>query len=261
MSLHISGLNVRYRTRILHDISLQIADGEVLAIIGPSGSGKTTFLHAIAGLTQIETGKISVNGINITQLRTDRRRVGLAFQNPALFDMTVKENIEFGIDDPDIPALRRAQLADITMSALNIIDLAQRHVRTLSGGQAQRVALARTLAAEPQILLLDEPMAHLEAAVQQNIHADLLAQIKRHQIPTIYVTHDLADACAVADRIAVMDQGQIVQIGTAEELFFRPNSPVVAQMLGVANIFSVQAEKAHMHWAKKLISAYKMAQK
>ncbi|XCB29418.1 ABC transporter ATP-binding protein [Arcanobacterium hippocoleae] len=244
MSLQVNRLSLSYRTKILSDISFKIADGEILGIIGPSGSGKTSLLNAIAGLVQPDSGEIYIDGTPVTRVRTDRRKVGFAFQNPALFDLSVRENVEFGIDDPQIPAPRRTQLSDIMMAAMNLIGLADRPADTLSGGQAQRVSLARTLAAEPRVLLLDEPLAHIESAVRQNIHTDLLSQIKRFGISTIYVTHDLPDACAAADRIAVMDKGRILQIGTAEDLFFHPNSLAVAAMMGVPNSFAVAAKPA-----------------
>lgn len=239
MTLEVRNLNLSFRRKILSNVSFEVANGSVLGIIGPSGSGKTSLLKTIAGLIQPDSGQIFFNGKEITHLRTDHRNVRLALQNPALFDLTVRENVEFAIDDPRTPAPRRKQLADITMSTMNIIGLADRSALQLSGGQAQRVSLARTLASEPKILLLDEPLAHLELSIRESIHTDLLNYIRRFAVPTIYVTHDLEDAFALADQIAVLNSGEIIQTGSAEELFFHPNSLTVAQMLGMPNSFTV----------------------
>ncbi|WP_216388242.1 ABC transporter ATP-binding protein [Arcanobacterium phocae] len=235
MSLDIDCLTV---PGALDRVSFSVADGEIVAIIGPSGSGKTTLLHTIAGFVSSSGGTMHIDDDDITSRPVQQRSTGVMFERPTLFDMTVEQNIEFALDDARQSEKQRHDLVSIVMSSLNISGLAQRHPATLSGGQAQRVALARTLARRPRVLLLDEPLAHIESAIREDIHRELISQVHRLGLSLLYVTHDITDACLVADRIIVLDEGRVVQQGTPGELFLRPQTREVARLMGVANILS-----------------------
>lgn len=235
MSLELRDVSV---DDVLHNISLYVHDGEVMALVGPSGSGKTTLLNVISGFAQLSEGGVLVDDAHITDIPVQRRPVGMMLERPALFDMSVRANIEFALDDARQSPRQRHDLATIAMSSLNILGLADHHAPSLSAGQRQWVAFARTFVRRPRAVLLDEPLGHIEASVRADIHAELLNQTHRLGLAVLYVTHDIADACAVADRITVLEEGAVVQVGTPEELFFCPVSPSVARLMGVPNILT-----------------------
>ncbi|QJC22065.1 ABC transporter ATP-binding protein [Arcanobacterium buesumense] len=235
MSLTIRDLNV---DNIVKDASFTVPDSHVVAIVGPSGSGKTTLLHAIAGFIATTSGNIFVDDEDITMQPVPHRPTAIMVERPTLFDMSVRDNIEFGLDDSRQSSKQRHDLANIVMTSLNISGLADRHPTTLSGGQAQRVALARTLVRRPRVLLLDEPLAHIESAIRNDIHHELLSQVHRLDLSVLYVTHDINDACLVADRIIVLADGRIIQDDTPEHLFLRPANSTVARLMGVPNVIS-----------------------
>ncbi|QRV01608.1 ABC transporter ATP-binding protein [Arcanobacterium phocisimile] len=235
MSLSLNNVCVG---EILAKISFSVDDGEVVVIVGPSGSGKTTLLQAIAGFIQPTAGNVVIDNEDIIALPPQRRPTGIMLERATLFDMSVRENVEFGLDDSSLTDKQRHDIADIVMSSLNISGLAQRDSASLSGGQAQRVALARTLVRRPRVLLLDEPLAHIESTVRTDIHRELLSQVHRLGLSALYVTHDMTDAFTVADRIIVLDQGEIVQEGRPEDLYLRPRNATVAKLMGIPNILS-----------------------
>ncbi|QOR48392.1 ABC transporter ATP-binding protein [Trueperella pecoris] len=222
--------------KILDDICLSVDEGKILAVVGPSGCGKSTLIHAVAGAVA-STGRILVGDRDITDLPMHLRPTGTVFQESMLFpDHDVWSNVAFGLDDARMKDSRRSDLVDLTLAQLNISSLARLPVGHLSGGQAQRVALARTLVRRPRILLLDEPLVHVDPPLRGAIQTDIVAQVKRNKLATIYVTHDVDEACRLGDLIALMDGGRIVQIGSPTEVYRRPVSAFVARIMGIANI-------------------------
>ena len=232
-------------TQVLRDISLNIEPGELFALLGPSGSGKSTLLRLIAGFNFAQSGLLTVDGEEITQTPPWQRNIGMVFQNFALWPhMTVEKNVAFGLEERKLP---RAEIARKVSDALALVGLsafAQRRPNQLSGGQQQRVALARTLAIEPKVLLLDEPLSNLDAKLRVQMRQELKSLQRRLGITTIFVTHDQEEALTTCDRIAVMDQGVIQQIGTPMELYDTPVNRFVANFVGTINFIEGDIEHA-----------------
>jgi ABC-type Fe3+/spermidine/putrescine transport system ATPase subunit len=222
-------------------ITLDIARGEIVALLGPSGSGKTTMLRLLAGFETADAGRIAVDGEDVTVVPPARRRFGMVFQHYALFPhLDVGENVGFGV--PKSPQ-REAKVT----AALGLVDLAgyeRRKVHELSGGQQQRVALARALAPEPRVLLLDEPLSNLDPALRERTRRELRELIKRVGITTVFVTHEQEEAFALGDRVAVLNAGRLEQTGTPEELYDRPATLFVATFVGRANVLRDGAARA-----------------
>lgn len=232
--LVLEGLTKRYAEQAAVDgLTLEVARGEILALLGPSGSGKTTTLRLLAGFESPETGRVLVEGEDITRLPPAARRFGMVFQHYALFPhLDVGENVAFGLRLKGEAAARRVA------EALAMVDLAgfeRRRVTELSGGQQQRVALARSLAPEPRVLLLDEPLSNLDPALRERTRRELREAIARVGITTVFVTHEQEEAFDLGDRVAVMSAGRLEQVGTADELYDRPASAFVATFVGRAN--------------------------
>jgi len=220
----------------LTGIDLAIAPGEFIALLGPSGCGKTTALRALSGLELINSGSILIDGEDVAAVPTNKRDIGMVFQSYSLFPhMTSIENVEFGLRMRRVPTPERKLRALEALELVGLGHLSDRYAHQLSGGQQQRVALARALVTRPRVLLLDEPLSALDAKVR----VQLRDQIRRIQtdlgITTVFVTHDQEEALAVADRVAVMKDGRIEQIGTPEELYTTPASPFVADFVGLSN--------------------------
>ncbi len=234
MTVRLSGVTQRYGgVPSLHAIDLHVVPGEFLAIVGPSGAGKTTVLRVIAGLETHYTGKLEIAGQDMASVPARRRNIGFVFQNYALFrQMTVAENVAFGLRVQRLmPDARiRARVAEL-LELVQIPHLAQRRPAQLSGGQQQRVALARALATAPQLLLLDEPFGALDPLVRKDIRTWLRALHARLGLTSIFITHDQTEAVELADRVAVMQGGHIVQLGTPDELEANPASAFVFQFL------------------------------
>ncbi|HVO89932.1 MAG TPA: ABC transporter ATP-binding protein [Casimicrobiaceae bacterium] len=235
--LAIESLSVDYgSTRVLDDVSIDVARGELVALLGSSGCGKTTLLRSIAGFVQPALGRIRVDGRDITRLPPERRGTAMMFQSYALWPhMSVADNIGYGLR---MRAVKRDAIAKRVDEMLNLLQLSgfgPRAVMQLSGGQRQRVALGRALAVDPQLLLLDEPMSNLDYKVRIELRHELRALQKRIGITAVYVTHDREEALTLADRIAVMQGGKVEQFGTPEEVFHRPLSPFVAGFMGADN--------------------------
>jgi iron(III) transport system ATP-binding protein len=224
-------------TAVLDDINLGVAKSEFFAFLGPSGSGKTTLLRLIAGFGMLSSGRIVIGERDVTRLPPWSRNVGMVFQNYALWPhMTVAKNVAFGLERRKFS---RAEITQKVRDALDLVDLsafADRRPAQLSGGQQQRVALARTLVIEPEVLLLDEPLSNLDAKLRVDMRSELRQLQRKLGITAIYVTHDQEEANAIADRIAVLDQGRIQQIGAPLELYDRPANRFVATFLGTANL-------------------------
>lgn len=219
----------------VHDLTLTIGEHEIVTLLGPSGCGKTTTLRMIAGFERPNTGRILLEDRDVTDQAPQRRGFGMVFQHYALFPhLTVAENVAFGLETA---GLSKAEVEDRVARALERVrlpDVARRSIGSLSGGQQQRVALARALAPEPRVLLLDEPLSNLDAALREQTRRELRALVKEIGITTIYVTHDQEEAFDLSDRIAVMREGQLDQVGPAETLYRRPATQFVATFLGRA---------------------------
>ncbi len=228
-------------TRALDDVDLTIAAGELVAILGPSGCGKSTLLRIIAGLLRPQSGRVIIDGLDVTALPANQRSVGIVFQSYALFPhMTAAANVGYGLR---ARGERRGMIAERVAEMLALVrmgELAARYPAQLSGGQQQRVAFARTLAVKPGILLLDEPFA----ALDRGLRLDMQIEVKRLQrslgITTILVTHDQEEALSLADRVMVLNQGRVEQIAAADEVYERPASPFVAGFVGTTNVLKGQ---------------------
>ncbi|EMK5742784.1 sulfate/thiosulfate ABC transporter ATP-binding protein CysA [Proteus mirabilis] len=241
MSIEINHVTKYFdRTEVLHDVNLTVNSGEMMALLGSSGSGKTTLLRIIAGLEHQTEGKICFAGQDVSRLHARERKVGFVFQHYALFrHMTVFENIAFGLTV--LPRRERPNKAAIDKKVTQLLEmiqlphLAQRYPAQLSGGQKQRVALARALAVEPQILLLDEPFGALDAKVRTELRSWLRELHSELKFTSVFVTHDQQEAMEVADRIVIMGNGKIEQVGTPQQVWHTPESRFVLEFLGDVN--------------------------
>jgi sulfate transport system ATP-binding protein len=248
MSIEVRGVTKRFGSfAALKDITLTIPTGELVALLGPSGSGKTTLLRVVAGLEFPDAGGVFLNGEDATRRRTSDRRVGFVFQHYALFrHMSVFENIAFGLRVR--PRAARPPEHEIRRRVNGLLHLVQldplAHARPsqLSGGQRQRVALARALAVEPDVLLLDEPFGALDARVRKELRRWLRRLHDELHVTSVFVTHDQEEALEVADRVVVMNEGEVQQIGTPEEVYHHPASPFVYHFLGNVNLFHGRVE-------------------
>ncbi|WP_454851293.1 ABC transporter ATP-binding protein [Rhizobium binxianense] len=243
--LQLDKLTLAYGDTVaVKDLDLSIGRGELVALLGPSGCGKTTTMRAIAGLLNPASGRIRLDGGDITRVPANKRAVGLVFQSYALFPhLTVYENVAFGlrlkgISGGDLDARVGAGLKSVGLS-----NFAARKPAELSGGQQQRVALARSMVMEPKVLLLDEPLSNLDARLRLEMRAELQLVQKETGVTMIFVTHDQAEALALADRIVVMLNGGIEQIGTPEEIYNHPLSSFVADFVGFENVFALKDGK------------------
>ena len=235
-------------TLALEPATLDIARGETLVLLGPSGCGKTTMLRIIAGLERPDAGgRVLFDGKDMTAVPIERRNVGMVFQSYALFpNMTVAENIGYGLKIRGVSNKERAERVAELVALTNISGLENRRIDQLSGGQRQRVALARAVAIRPGILLLDEPLTALDAALRDRLRGELNRLLRALGITTIYVTHDQSEAMELGDRIVVMQKGTIAQIGSPREIYFTPKSRFVAEFIGAANIVEAAIEKGHL---------------
>jgi ABC-type Fe3+/spermidine/putrescine transport system ATPase subunit len=230
------------RVTAVDRVDLAIAENRLTALLGPSGCGKTTLLRLIAGLEQADAGRVTIAGRDVTALAPEHRNIGMMFQSYALFPhMTVGENLRFplrmrGLGDRADQGRRIARALDL----VRLPDVADRLPRQLSGGQQQRVAFARALIAEPDVLLLDEPLSNLDARLRDEMQMELVELRRRVPITTIIVTHDQNEALALADEVAVMRAGRIEQVGAPDAVWRAPASPFVADFLGGANLLPVQ---------------------
>ncbi|MBD8892573.1 ABC transporter ATP-binding protein [Roseibium litorale] len=223
-------------TRALLPTSLEIAGGEIVSLLGPSGCGKTTLLRIIAGLQTPDPGaEIRFDGEDVAALPVEKRKVGMVFQSYALFpNMPVRGNIGYGLKMQRLPKAEIAARVDEVIALCRLEAYADRPIGALSGGQRQRVALARAFAPRPRILLLDEPLSALDAALRTELRGELAALLRQFGITAIFVTHDQDEAMAIADRVAVMSHGRVAQIGTPEALYRKPETAFVARFVGNA---------------------------
>ena len=224
-------------TRGLRPTDLTVEPGEVVALLGPSGCGKTTLLRLIAGLEAPDKGsRIAFGGTDVTRLPIEQRGIGMVFQHYALFpQMTVAANIGYGLKIRNVPEAERRRTVGELVDLVRLQGLEHKRPAELSGGQRQRVALARAVAVRPRVLLLDEPLTALDAKLKESLRDELADLLRRLHTTAIHVTHDQQEALAIADRLAVMHAGQIVQVGDGETLYRAPTHPFVAQFLGRVN--------------------------
>ncbi|MEY4267094.1 MAG: hypothetical protein RIS90_1629 [Pseudomonadota bacterium] len=221
----------------VNQVSLDIRNGEFVSLLGPSGCGKTTTLKLVAGFEMADSGTIEFDGEDVSQLPAEKRDIGMVFQNYALFPhLTVAQNLAFGLEMRNTPRAEITRRVAQAMDTVQLVGLGERYPRQLSGGQQQRVALARALVIEPRILLLDEPLANLDARLRDEMR-DFIRELQRRVgITTIYVTHDQAEALTMSDRIVVMFAGQVAQVGAPRDIYERPASRAVAEFVGRVNL-------------------------
>lgn len=284
MALTISSVSKRYgATQVLKNISLDIQPGEFLSLVGPSGCGKSTLLRTIAGLERQDSGTVHIGDICVDDLRPDERNVSMVFQNYALYPhMTVEQNVSLPLTMRRMSWLQRQpiigkwivgyrktraaiqQEVDDICNSLQLQDLLKRKPAQLSGGQRQRVALARAMIRHPAVFLMDEPLSNLDAKLRVHLRNELVELHQRLQVTFVYVTHDQSEAMTMSDRIAVMDQGQILQIGTPKELYTQPGNLKVAEFIGTPkiNVFQLNSHDAsHFAWGSGQLEKTNINQK
>jgi iron(III) transport system ATP-binding protein len=232
------------RALAVDGLSLEVQEGELLTLLGPSGCGKTTTLRAVSGFVGLDSGHIYIGDREVTDIPPERRGIGLVFQNYALWPhMTVFQNLAFGLQLRKLPAKTIAEKIHRGLAMVKLEGFETRYPRQLSGGQQQRIALARALVLEPDILLLDEPLSNLDALLREQMRFEI-AQIHRQAgITSIYVTHDQTEAMVISDRIAIMDQGKLVQIGPPAQIYASPASRFVAGFMGTTSFVHGKVEE------------------
>jgi ABC-type Fe3+/spermidine/putrescine transport system ATPase subunit len=235
--VNVEAVDLHYGPKqVLTSTDLKVAAGEFFTLLGSSGSGKSTLLRVIAGLLDTSNGTVQIDGRDVTKVPTQRRDIGFVFQNYALFPfLTVAENVEYGLKVAKRPAAERAKRVNEMLDLVGLGDLRDRHPHQLSGGQQQRVALGRALALSPSVLLLDEPLGALDRGLRQDLGAEIRRIQQETSTTAVYVTHDQEEAFILSDRLGVMTEGKIVQVGTPAEVYKRPNSLFTAEFLGKAN--------------------------
>jgi iron(III) transport system ATP-binding protein len=260
MSLRLSGIRHSYdgEREVLRGIDIEAGPGEILCLLGPSGDGKTTLLRLVAGLEHLQAGRIELNGAVLAEpgreVPPEERQVGFVFQDYALFPhLTVAENVAFGLRRT--PRGERGWQVAEALASVGLETYAKAYPHMLSGGQQQRVALARALAPRPQALLLDEAFASLDARLRDQVRDDTLHVLQTSGIPALVVTHDAEEAMFMADRIALMREGRVVQLGTPEELYLQPREPFVATFLGEVNRMPAMVRGARAATAIGSVSA------
>ena len=250
-ALDCRGVCLRYRAGVpvLTDVDLAVAPGEVVALLGPSGSGKTTLLHAVAGFVAPAGGEIRLGGRTVSTARwctpPERRRVGMVFQSYALWPhLTVLDTVAYPLRRRGVGGAAARTRAHELLAGVGLADLAGRRPAELSGGQQQRVGLARALAAQPDLFLFDEPTAHLDAHLRGVVLAEVAAQRAAAGAAALYATHDAGEALAVADRVAILYGGRLVQVGTPADVYARPAGPAVARLTGPVSVLAAPARAA-----------------
>ena len=238
VSVKIENLSLSFdETEVLRDINLTIEPGEFFAFLGPSGSGKSTLLRAIAGFGPAPEGRILIGEDDVTSLPPWKRNLGMVFQSYALWPhMTVGMNVAFGLEERKVPKREISERVEAALELVGLTEFADRRPSQLSGGQQQRVALARTIVIEPRVLLLDEPLSNLDANLRIQMRREILELQRQLSLTTIFVTHDQEEANTTSDRIAVLNDGIVQQMGAPMELYDRPANRFVANFLGIANL-------------------------
>jgi putative spermidine/putrescine transport system ATP-binding protein len=233
------------KTQVVRGADIRVGKGEFVSFLGPSGCGKTTILRMVAGFETPTSGRILIDGKDVTSLKPNQRSIGMVFQSYALFpNMTVAGNIGFGLRVAGMPANESAKRVEEMLSLIKLPQLADRYPWQLSGGQQQRVALARAIAPRPSVLLLDEPLSALDAKIRVSLRAEIGAIQRTLGITTIFVTHDQEEALSMSDRVVVMNEGHIEQTGTPFEVYNKPATRFAAQFVGTLSILNAKVENA-----------------
>jgi len=239
MSLLLDNVSYNYpgSTHGLHEVSLDVRTGELVAVIGPSGSGKSTLLKLVSGLETGHSGRIALDGEDMSRTPVHQRHIGMVFQSYALFPhLSVLDNVAYGLKLRKVAATERRRRAQELLDVVGLGEYAQRAVAQLSGGQQQRVALARALAIDPRALLLDEPLSALDASVRGHLRDQIRSIQQRFNATTLLVTHDQEEALVMADRVAMLKDGRLLQIATPREIYEHPASRAVAEFVGLSTI-------------------------
>ncbi|PZO02140.1 MAG: Fe3+/spermidine/putrescine ABC transporter ATP-binding protein [Hyphomicrobiales bacterium] len=238
--LRIEGLTKIYgSTAAVEDVNLEVAQGEMLVLLGPSGCGKTTTLRLVAGFVAATRGRILVEGKDYVSLPPYQREMGMVFQSYALFPhLTVAQNVTFGLRMRKLSKAEISSRLEETLEMVKLTTMADRYPRQLSGGQQQRVALARALAIRPKVLLLDEPLSNLDANLRQSVAREIRQLQRAAGLTALMVTHDQDEAMTMADRLVLMNEGRVQQVGTQEELYEQPLNPFVARFIGHSNLIA-----------------------
>lgn len=236
------------QTKVLSDITLEVNQGEFFSIVGPSGCGKTTLLRIIAGLEFSDTGKVLINNVDSTELTPQKRKVGIVFQNYALFpNMTVFENVSYGLEiKRENKSLDKNSIKEKVNTVLEKVRMSHKvnmNVTTLSGGEQQRISLARVIVTEPDLILFDEPLSNLDYALRIETRNELKRLQREVGITSVYVTHDQTEALALSDRIAVLNKGVIQQLGSPSDVYYKPENSFVAEFIGHSNLFNSELSK------------------
>jgi ABC-type Fe3+/spermidine/putrescine transport system ATPase subunit len=241
--VEVDGVTQRYGpVTALDDVSLDIADGELLTLLGPSGCGKTTLLRVIAGFIRPGAGRVRLGGVDVTGTPPHRRPVNMVFQRPTLFPhLDVAGNVAFGLRIARVSRSEQAQRVAEALALVRLEGYGDRRAHELSGGQMQRVALARALVNRPQVLLLDEPLSALDLKIRLEMEVELRRVHRETGATFVYVTHDQREALALSDRIAVFDDGRLIQVGTPHDIYRRPATPFAARFVGDANVIAADA--------------------
>ncbi|CCG88781.1 ABC transporter ATP-binding protein [Erwinia piriflorinigrans] len=240
--LNVTHLNKSYGpTSVFQDIDFSASEGEFVTLLGPSGCGKSTLLRCIAGLTSVDSGQILLQGRDLVPLSPQQRAIGMVFQSYALFpNMTVERNVAFGLKMQKLPGAEIQRRVVEVLELVELNDFARRYPHQLSGGQCQRVALARSLVMRPRLLLLDEPLSALDARIRRHLRDQIRLIQQELKLTTLFVTHDQEEALTLSDRIVLMNKGKIVQSGNAESLYTAPVDLFAAGFIGHYNLLTVQ---------------------
>lgn len=242
LPLSIEKITAHYgKTRVLEDLSLNVGDGELVSLLGASGCGKTTTLRLVAGFMQPTSGSIRLGDKDLTRLPAHGRDIGLVFQSYALFPhLSVKQNVAFGLKQRKLPGAEQDRRSKEMLERVGLAHLADRLPAELSGGQKQRVALARALVIEPPLLMFDEPLSNLDAKLRVDMRVEIRQLQRANGTTALYVTHDQEEAFSISDRVAIMNQGRIMQLDTPETLYQRPANSFVARFVGFENLIDLK---------------------
>ena len=245
--LRLRGITRRFGgTTAVDDVSFDVADGELLALVGASGSGKTTTLRITAGYEPADGGTVELDGRDITRLPPQQRDFGMVFQHYALFPhLSVEGNVAFGLEARGVARGERLSRARAALAGVGLETAGSRAVQSLSGGEQQRVALARALVIQPRVLLLDEPLSNLDPTLRRSTRDELRALLRRQRVTALFVSHDQEDAFAIADRVALLSRGRLLQLGSPETLYDEPASRTVAEFVGRATLLPAMSDGTH----------------